>query len=222
MNFIGHAAVALYFASAPERVPGQAGVDPAYVLGSMLPDFATMAGVRMASPLSARVSPGLAAGVALHHRTDEVFHAAPAFVALQQSTLDTLTARGVPRGSARAVAHIGVELLIDGELLEDRQLADAYRRAIEAEVVMDGVFPTDEATQRYALLRTRLSEHGVPYDYREPDAVLRRLHYILSARPRLAIAPEFAPHVRQLLPSLQREVRAALPALLASVQSGLS
>lgn len=211
MNFIGHAAVAIWTRA-----------DPGYVLGSMLPDFAGMAGVRMASPLSSGVTPALAAGVALHHRTDEVFHAAPAFVALQQSTLDTLSAQGVPRGSARAVGHIGVELLIDGELLADRALAEAYLHAIEAEVAMEGVFPTDEARQRYALLRTRLRQHGVPYDYRDPDAVLRRLHYILASRPRLAIAPEFAPHVRQLLPELQRDVRAALPALLASVQSGLS
>ncbi|HEY6879399.1 MAG TPA: hypothetical protein VI299_15335 [Polyangiales bacterium] len=209
MNFIGHAAVALWQRAAPT-----------FVLGSMLPDFAGMAGVRMGA--GPRGEPELAAGVALHHRTDEVFHAAPAFVALQQRTLDALTPLGVPRGCARAVGHIGVEMLIDGELLCDGGLAEAYVRALQAEVALDGVFPERESQERYHQLRARLVQHGVPYDYGDPDAVLRRLQYVLSRRPRLAIAESFAPHVRALLPRLQHEVREALPALLASVRAGLS
>jgi acyl carrier protein phosphodiesterase len=209
VNFIGHAAVALW-----QRA------DPAFVLGSMLPDFAGMAGLRMAHA-SADADPDLAAGVALHHRTDEVFHSAPAFVALQQRTLDALTPLGIPRGTARAVGHIGVEMLIDGELLADRELADAYVRALASDVALAGVFPNDEALAKLAHLRTRLTDHGVPYDYRDPDAVLRRLQFVLARRPRLAIAEQSAPHVRQLLPSLQRDVREALPALLASVRQGL-
>ncbi|HEY6878504.1 MAG TPA: hypothetical protein VI299_10825, partial [Polyangiales bacterium] len=160
--------------------------------------------------------PELAAGVALHHRTDEVFHAAPGFVALQQRTLDILTPLGVSRGCARAVGHIGVEMLIDGELLRDGGLAEAYVRALAAEVSLEAVFPERASQERYSQLRARLVQHGAPYDYGDPDAVLRRLQYVLSRRPRLAIAESFAPHVRALLPRLQHEVREALPALLAS------
>ncbi|HEX5658563.1 MAG TPA: hypothetical protein VFX59_15275 [Polyangiales bacterium] len=209
MNFIGHAAVALW-----QRA------DPSFVLGSMLPDFAGMAGQRMA-PARADADPGLAAGVALHHRTDEVFHAAPEFVALQQRVLDTLTPLGVPRGTSRAVGHIGTEMLIDGELLAEKALGDAYLRALGADVALDGVFPSEGALTKLARLRVRLTDHGVPYDYADPDAVLQRLQFVLARRPRLAIAEPSAPHVRQLLPGLQRDVRAALPALLASVRRGL-
>jgi acyl carrier protein phosphodiesterase len=208
VNFIGHAAVALW-----QRT------DPAFVLGSMLPDFAGMAGVRMAQ--AGGVDPSVAEGVALHHRTDEVFHAAPDFVALQERTLDVLTPLGVPRGTSRAVGHIGVEMLIDGELLADAAVADAYVRALASEVALDALFPTREALDRYAYLRARLTEHGVPYDYRDPDAVLLRLQFVLARRPRLAISDEFAPPVRRWLPDLQRRVRAALPALLAHVERGL-
>jgi acyl carrier protein phosphodiesterase len=210
VNFIGHAAVALW-----QRA------DPRFVLGSMLPDFASMAGQRMAST-GADADPELAAGVALHHRTDDVFHAAPAFVALQQRALDALTPLGVPRGTSRAIGHIGVEMLIDGELLAERSLADAYLRAIEADVALSGVFRDPDAVADLARLRTRLVSYGVPYDYRDPDAVLRRLQIVLNRRPRLAIADEFAPRVLKLLPGLQRDVRAALPALLASVRAGLA
>jgi acyl carrier protein phosphodiesterase len=209
VNFIGHAAVALW-----QRA------DPGFVLGSMLPDFAGMAGQRMA-PAGAETDPSLAEGVRLHHRTDEVFHAAPQFVALQQHTLDALTELGIPRGTSRAVGHIGVEMLIDGELLADRSLAEAYMRALASEVALDEMFPNPEALAKLTRLLTRLAEHGVPYDYGDPDAVLWRLQLVLARRPRLAIADEFAPHVRQLLPSLQRAVRAALPALLSSVRDGL-
>ncbi|MET0282882.1 MAG: hypothetical protein ABW352_00370 [Polyangiales bacterium] len=209
MNFIGHAAVALW-----QRA------DAPFVLGSMLPDFAGMAGQRMVAA-GADTDPVLAAGVALHHRTDEVFHAAPEFVALQQRTLDTLTPLGVPRGTARAVGHIGVEMLLDGELLGDPSLADAYVRALRSDVALNGVFPNDEALAKLARLRSRLTEHGVPYDYGDPDAVLQRLRFVLARRPRLAIAEDSAPHVRRLLPALQRDVRDALPALLSSVRRGL-
>ncbi len=221
MNFIGHAAIALWQSNREgaraERPPT---ATLSFVLGSMLPDFAGMAGQRMVTA-SADTDADLAAGVALHHRTDEVFHAAPQFVTLQQRTLDALTPLGIPRGTSRAVGHIGVEMLIDGELLADPELADVYVRALASEVALDGVFSGGEALAKLARLRTRLTEHGVPYDYRDPDAVLRRLQFVLAGRPRLAIAQEFAPHVRELLPSLQRAVRAALPALLASVRAGL-
>ena len=67
MNFFGHAVVAGWFEG-----------DPRYVLGSMLPDFASMSGTRL-NPVE---QPEVAAGVALHHRTDDAFHGAPSFLHL--------------------------------------------------------------------------------------------------------------------------------------------
>ena len=68
MNFFGHATVAAW---AP-------GATPPFVLGAMLPDFAAISGARSARPRHAEAR----RGVALHLATDEVFHAAPDFVAL--------------------------------------------------------------------------------------------------------------------------------------------
>jgi len=223
VNFIGHATVALWTRTAPE-----------FVLGSMLPDFAGMAGTRLlragqaslARAESARLDPPasdpLAAGIALHHRTDDAFHSAPAFVRLLQETLDELTEQGVTRGAARAVAHIGTEMLIDGELLLSPEVAAAYTQALAVERPLDALFVDAEGGPRWSRLRERLLGHGVPYDYRDPDSVLRRLSLVLRARPRLAIDEKSAPLVRAHLPELQRKVVIALPLLLESVREALA
>ena len=83
MNFFGHAAVASW------RI-GRGGLP----LGAMLPDFASISGARSLSAKEAEV----ARGVALHHRTDEVFHAAPSFVD-KISPIDIM--RATRRGAAR-------------------------------------------------------------------------------------------------------------------------
>ncbi len=208
MNFIGHATVALWH-----------GREPRFVLGSMLPDFANMAGTRVARELDR--DPALAAGVALHHRTDEIFHAAPLFTALLQELLDGLCARGVPRGSARAVGHIGVEMLIDGELLRGPEIAHAYLDALQDGADLEYAFVDAPGGARWQRLREALLAHGAPHDYREPEAVLRRLTHVLRSRPRLAIAPEAAQIIRETLPDAQQRVVATLPALLTGVRAAL-
>jgi hypothetical protein len=214
VNFIGHATVALWRRNEPE-----------FVLGSMLPDFAGMAGTRLSRSPPLPSSPealALAEGIALHHTTDDAFHGAPGFVTLLQETLDELTARGVSRATARAVGHVGTELLIDGELVHASEVAGAYTSALAVERSLEGVFIDAEGTARWGRLRERLLDYGVPYDYREPDAVLRRLQLVLHNRPRLAITADALPLIRAHLPALQRKVRIALPALLDSVRAGVS
>jgi hypothetical protein len=211
VNFIGHATVALWTQTAP-----------AFVLGSMLPDFAGMAGTRLLRANRTVTGDPLCAGIALHHRTDDAFHAAPQFVKLLQETLDTLTEQGVPRGAARAVAHIGTEMFIDGELLVAPAVAAAYTGALAVERPLDALFVDAEGGPRWSRLRERLLGHGVPYDYRDPDSVLRRLQLVLRSRPRLAIDAACAPLVRAHLPALQRKVVIALPLLLESVRQALA
>ena len=207
MNFIGHARVALWSQT-----------DPRFVLGSMLPDFAGMARARLAAT---HEEGALAAGIALHHRTDAAFHGIGPFVTLLQDALDELSARGVPRGPARAVSHIGVEMLIDGELVHDAQVASAYTDALRAGDALESAFAQPEGAHRFALLRTRLLAHGVPYDYQDPASVLRRLQFVLGTRPRLALDAAASAHVLDMLPALQRKVVLALPSLLGSVRAAL-
>ena len=88
MNFFGHAVVAGW-------TDNRAG----HLLGSMLPDFATMVRV----PLVAVRDPDMRRGIDLHHRTDDAFHRTPSFLALCAYALNELTAAGVRRGTALEV-----------------------------------------------------------------------------------------------------------------------
>src|SRR6187402_1188694 len=103
MNFFGHALVA----RRNEATRGQLRAE--FVLGSMLPDFATM----LASRPPQVTLPDLAAGLSFHHRTDDAFHGAPSFLEFSRRASSFLGERGLTRGSVRAVAHVGVELLLD-------------------------------------------------------------------------------------------------------------
>jgi acyl carrier protein phosphodiesterase len=208
VNFIGHATIALWQRS-----------EPAFVLGSMLPDFASMAGGRLQH--DAELDASLAHGIALHHRTDDVFHAAGEFTRLTQEALDELTALSVPRGAARAVAHIGVEMLIDGELVRAGEVAEAYVAALHAGAGLRTPFRSEAEEGRWRALRQRLLAFGPPHDYRNVDAVLARLTHVLARRPRLSLDAHAAELVRTRLPALQARVIAALPSLLTELRGAL-
>lgn len=207
VNFIGHAAVALWSSDLPH-----------FVLGSMLPDLASMAGLRLPRELPAGP---LAEGIAHHHLTDAVFHAEPSFVALTQSTLDLLCGRGVPRGTARAVAHVGVEMLLDGELLGHPEVVSAYELAVNDLSGVRPLFTGLEDRERWLHFERRLSAHGTPYDYRNTDAVLARLIRVFQGRKRLAIDGQSERIVRSALPDLQRHVVVQTPLLLTSLRRNL-
>ena len=106
MNFFGHAVIASRSDAARGSVRAE------FVLGSMLPDFASM--LRMRPP---RVtSRALEEGLRHHHATDDAFHGSESFLEFSRHASIFLGARGLSRGSARAVAHVGVELIVDGAL----------------------------------------------------------------------------------------------------------
>ena len=210
MNFIGHAFVALWHSA-----------EPSFVLGTMLPDFVGMAGTRL-SQGAADHTP-LGRGIALHHRTDDVFHGAEPFLKLTHATMEQLLASGLGRGPARAVGHLGVEMLLDGELLlEYEHLADVYRGALEATRELEPArFAQPDGHDRLRVLAARLSAYGVPYDYRNTEAVAERLVRILARRPRLAIAASFEPAVQSALESAQSAVVSMVPALVEHLREQL-
>ena len=175
MNFFGHATLALRQSD-----------DPRFVLGSMLPDLVSMAGVRIAEARD----PMLAAGIALHHETDARFHGAPVFTELCHGANEELQAAGVGRATARAVGHVGSELLLDGLLSFDDRARAVYKRALEHSVrepMHDALsLKGDATTQELQAMLARLHRAPLPEGYREPRFVLERLHMILARRPRLA------------------------------------
>jgi acyl carrier protein phosphodiesterase len=207
MNFFGHATVACWRQTRP-----------AFVLGAMLPDFERMAGARIRD-----IEEGdLLDGIRWHHHTDAAFHACPTFVELCREARSSLGSRGLPRGASMAVAHVGIELLLDGLLLGDATVEQAYVRALQVadrEGLLRWRSPDD--TTRFARLRTRLREAGVPTGYRDPVVVAERLHRITTARPRLSFDITSIPHVatwaRELRPELERRLPTMLDELRARI-----
>jgi hypothetical protein len=203
VNFFGHAAVASWSSAA-------SGV----VLGAMLPDFATMCGGR----IDRADGDDVTAGIALHHATDAAFHTLPVVTGLMRE-LDGQLA-GCARGPRRAVAHIGVELLLDGVLADEPGYRAAYLDGLAHEPRLAWRDP--EAEPRFALLLDRLRARGVPDDLRSPDAITTRIQRILAHRPLLAASPDdlrtirgalaaFRPRLEVASATIMRALRAAMP-----------
>lgn len=205
MNYFGHAAVASWHSAAA-----------ATALGAMLPDFATMSGTRLAEATDA----GVAAGIELHHKTDAAFHHLPPVLALMRELDARLVAGGCARGPRRAVAHIGVELLLDGVLVTEPAYRAIYLAALEHDT--SGVRFRDEAdAPRFQALHTRLRGYGVPDDLQKPESIVHRLHRMLAHRPLLApnaadltairtALVEHKPRVEVAADTVVRGMRAAL------------
>jgi len=210
MNFFAHAVVATWHSR-----------EPRFVLGAMLPDLVGMAGVRVVHASD----PVLERGIALHHATDGAFHAAPSFTSLCSEAITVLTAAGVERGTARAVGHVGVELLLDGALSRDSARGESYRAALAyaTEGGLTGKLSTlqSDGVARLAAGLVRLSAAPIPDGYREPRFVAERLRTILSARPRLAMRPSDFAHVLTWAEATREQVEAQEQALLSQVRSAL-
>lgn len=210
MNFFSHAVLASF-----ERD------EAAFVLGSMLPDFATM--LRTRPPMSAH--PPIEAGIVYHHRTDEVFHDSAAFRQLSHGAFDALQAAGVRRGSARAVAHVGIEILLDGALARDAHACRSYERALaetrSAALGSHLRWPAPGDESRFATLCGALLQRGVSAELAAPEVVLQRLIRTLSNRPRLAIEAGAEDAILTWLENVQPAVWAGAPALVAEVLEGL-
>lgn len=200
MNFFGHAAVATDFT-----------LDPAFILGSMLPDFCSMLATRPPAVRDQR----LAAGVRFHHATDLVFHELEAFQRLSRAAHQELLARGLGRGSARAVAHIGVELLIDDVLAERKVVRSAYVSALEIgrdHEVTRALGFEEPARHHFEILVERLLERGV-VPHVPASHIAERLRRALASRPRLAFSAQDSFRVEEWIVQARPDVVASVPAL---------
>ncbi len=197
MNFFAHSVLA-----AREQQ------DPHFVFGAMLPDFQSICRGRVVEP-DDRVT----AGMAHHQRVDAWFHYLPEFEALCKEGEEAVAEAGP--GAAVAVPHVGVELLIDGELTANPAHHEAYLAAIEAAQGIELEWKQPEQSARWLKVRGRMAKRGVPTPYRDPAVVTRLLEDILAHRPRLAMRPGSQPLVQAWLESIQPRVRAQLAAFMA-------
>ncbi len=210
MNFGGHIAVAMRLAPDAPRV----------WLGAALPDLGAMGRFRL---MGDTADPDVTAGIALHHATDDAFHRHPTFTETMARLRVDLTAEGVGRGPARAVAHVGPELLIDGYLLGDDQLGDAVDAAFAEIGVLGPALATLVETSGDEWLRhlAKVPAWGLPTDYADPQAVAQRLHRILSQRPRLELDAVHIDAISRRLAAEQPGLDQAVPPLIDDLERSL-
>lgn len=203
MNFFGHTVLAVRRSTAP-----------AFVLGAMLPDFATM--IRARPPRTEHTD--IDRGMQFHWRTDEAFHRSAAFLTLTRQAVGWLSARGVRSGSALAVAHVGVEVLLDAALAGDEYAQQAYRAALEG-AAPDALgrfvdWPSDEQRARFDSLRARLLARGAIAGDIAPETVAERLRYALADRPRLSLSDASVLTVREWARAARADVDACAASLV--------
>lgn len=192
----------------------------------MLPDFVSMAGLRLES---VKGDAPLERGVAFHHTSDDAFHGAPLFIELMEEAREELEADGLDSGPAMAIGHVGVELLLDGHLVERGGVSSSYRHAMSeaadvAVLLRFQKLDPEQGQDRWRQLCTRLVSGPVPQRYTEPAFVAELLIRILSTRPRLAVpfgrepmvydwarraAPHVAAHADALLEQVEDRLAAA-------------
>lgn len=216
MNFFGHALIA----QRDETTRGA--VRPEFVLGAMLPDFASM--LRTRPPETTHET--LRAGLAFHHRTDDAFHGSNSFLEFSRLASSSLTERGLPRGTARAVAHVGVELLLDAAFARETAANEAYLWAIECGLtshVSDHIhWTSSDVASKFEHLCHSLRQRG-PYRSDPPAAlVAERLRNILASRPRLAMDDAGETVVRDWVVGARASITSGAARLLGEVERRLN
>jgi hypothetical protein len=215
MNFFGHAALAARHLRASEAALGCDVVEAS--AGAMLPDFSGM--LRLEKPR--RVGAAFARGIAFHHRTDRAFHALAAFHDSSRAAVAWLVDRGLGRGPARAVAHIGIELLLDEVLAHEEEHRAAYRRALAWPWHQSLEFIQPESGKKLAELCARLLQHAEEFAPPAPSVLAARLCRILDARPRLAPGESGRPVIERWIAHTRPLLHCAAPALLSALSSQL-
>ncbi len=231
MNFVGHIHLAQRYLHNVNPSGGDAGDgrrgdsydNVGFLLGAALPDFAAMGRFRITERPA---DPAVRSGIELHHRTDDAFHAHPWFRHLSKSVSTKLEDAGIGRGAARACGHVGVELLLDGMLLEETaELRDAVERAtarsIDQSLGLATAVDIDHRSDWEAHLDS-VATWPLPSNYRNPGAVSERLRRILTRRPRLAFDVAHVSIVAMTLAEYQSELEAGAPRLLAELDLSLA
>lgn len=214
MNFFGHAALAAGYFAPQSPQPRELAL---LCSGSMLPDFVSM--LRLSRPDV--VDPSLARGVSFHHLTDRAFHELASFHDLSRHAFAWLSQNGVPRGPARAIAHVGIEILLDEILAADAFARESYLAALAAPLDAAVSFAVDGDAGRLAALRAMLLERASSQTP-TPELVAQRLRRTLSGRPRLAVDAALEPRLSAWVELTRPLVASTAPVLLATLHAQLA
>ncbi len=207
MNFVAHSHVAL-------RCDGD-GWEQAF--GAALPDLASMAGTRIDR---SQLSPGVEAGVVLHHRADKAFHALETFRTGSGKIRDGLLAAGLSTGPVRAVGHAGYELVLDGCLLTRAGVQAEFVQVLARAPDVTAAVSSDAASRWQQLFATMRDERWW-LGYEEPQMVARALHRRLQSRPLLRFSEAELPAVTSVLTAALPAVDAATDDIIRAVTEGI-
>jgi len=224
VNLVGHVAAAL-----PD------GPSPEFLAGCVLPDVAAICRVRLTGPMGASTGAsrasrasagpslpgGIAAGVAFHHECDHAFHSSPWFNRENVRLRDALLAAGVDRGPARATAHAGLEMLLDGALVEDPRLDGHVRVALETLDAHAGAIAALAAPpgqERWVVGVRRIADSLDPAGYADPASVTLRVQRMTAGRARIELHADQAAAVTAVLAGAQPGIAADAHAVLAGVR----
>jgi hypothetical protein len=161
--------------------------------------------------------------VSFHHLTDHVFHELTAFRDETRSALRELRALGVAKGPARAVAHVGVELLLDVTLGQSASAQAAYLAALRAGLrpgVVASVGWAPENGRRLSGLLETLERRGVVLDTSSP-VIVERIARTLSHRPLIALGDDDPPRVLEWVEAVRGRIVSSVPALAAALHAEL-
>lgn len=227
MNFVGHIHLARIniegdsASSDDDTAPDDKNVG--FLIGSALPDIAAMGRFRLIGHTADR---SIAAGIDLHHRTDEAFHRHDWFRRNSRAVAQRLELVGLSRGAARACGHVGVELLLDGRLLDDQadlrgSVQFAMSQISQPTLKLTAAVQRDRQSDWDAHLDS-VAGWPLPDDYRRPEAVASRLYRILSRRPRLRISDEQVGAVADTLAERQPLIETGVSQLIDDLNASLA
>lgn len=210
MNLVGHVAVTV--GDDPEP-------SPEFLVGCMLPDVATIARVRLTRP-----DGEMGRGVEYHHECDAVFHDSPWFLEHTVRLRDDLLAAGVDRGAARACAHAGLEMLLDGAFVGDARVQSHVRGALatlddRAEAL--AALAAEHDRERWVVTVRRIARALDTNGYTDPASITMRLQRMTAGRRRIELRADHTAAVTTVLAAAQPQVLTAAPGVLAGVRAGV-
>lgn len=207
VNLVGHVAVALGNRPAPSSD---------FLVGCMLPDLATIARVRVSRPTGE-----VGQGVGYHHECDAVFHELPWFVEHTVRLRDELLAAGVDRGAARASAHAGLEMLLDGAFVDDESVQSRVRGALDTlddhAESLAGLAAVPDRERWVATVR-RIARALDTNGYADPTSITLRLQRMTAGRRRIELRADQSAIVTRVLADAQPDVLVAAPGVVATVR----
>lgn len=152
----------------------------------MFPDFASLLGIKVPTTQSDAIWIGYDA----HHLTDAVFHDLSSFRDACHEETASLRRFGFDRGPALAIAHVGLEFLLDCALARDETAVSLFEGSLNwatpdrLNTYLDWL-AVENAT-RFEHLRQRLLTVGPPMDAPIPIVIAERILRTLERRPKLA------------------------------------